>query len=92
MPDIDVTDTRAVVKQALVEVLEKDLPELTDETRLFGDLGLDSTSVIDLLMSLEDSLGLQIDPDELTAEAFDTFASLTGYVANCLAATQEPVG
>lgn len=92
MPDIDVTDTRAVVKQALVEVLEKDLPELTDETRLFGDLGLDSTSVIDLLMSLEDSLGLLIDPDELTAEAFDTFASLTGYVANCLAATQEPVG
>lgn len=92
MPDIDVTDTRAVVKQALVEVLEKDLPELTDDTRLFGDLGLDSTSVIDLLMSLEDSLGLRIDPDELTAEAFETFATLTGYVANCLAATQEPVG
>jgi acyl carrier protein len=90
MPDID--DTRAVVKQALVDVLEKDLPELTDDTRLFGDLGLDSTSVIDLLMSLEDSVGLLIDPDELTAEAFDTFGTLTGYVASCLAAAQEPVG
>jgi len=90
MPDID--ETRAVVKQALVDVLEKDLPELADDTRLFGDLGLDSTSVIDLLMSLEDSIGLLIDPDELTAEAFDTFGTLTGYVAGCLAAAQEPVG
>jgi acyl carrier protein len=92
MPDIDTTDTRALVEQALAEVLDKDLPGLTDDTRLFGDLGLDSTSVIDLLMSLEDSLGLRIDPDQLTAEAFETFGTLTGYVATCLAVAQEPVG
>ena len=88
--------TRAVVKQVLAEVLNREIPDLGDDTRLLGDLGLDSTSVIELLVALEDSLGVQFDPDHLTIDIFDTFATLVGYVAHCEAAqgeaAQERVG
>jgi acyl carrier protein len=86
------TDIQNSLKDALADVLKKDLPELTADTRLFSDLALDSTSVIELLMALEDTLGLQIDPDELTPEVFETFGALTAYVAGCLGAGEpEPV-
>ncbi len=81
MTDIDLTKTRAAVRQALAEVLNRELPDLAGDTRLLGDLGLDSTSVIELLVALEDSVGVQFDPDQLTIEIFDTFATLVDYVA-----------
>lgn len=76
-PDIEIRDA---LRAALVETLGGDVPELTDELRLFGDLGLDSTNVIELLMALEDSLGLEIDPDQLLPEAFESVRSLSDYI------------
>ena len=85
-------DIQKALRDALADVLKKDLPDLAEGTRLFSDLALDSTSVIELLMELEDTLGLQIDPDELTPDVFETFGALTAYVAACLGADQpEPV-
>jgi acyl carrier protein len=91
IPDIDRTEVRNGLNKALAEVLKGEVPELTDDLRLFGDLALDSTSVIELLMALEDSLGLLIDPDELTAAAFETVGSLTSYLLECLTAGRKPV-
>ncbi|APS19059.1 phosphopantetheine-binding protein [Streptomyces filamentosus] len=73
------------VRIALSSVLNKELTELDESTRLFDDLALDSTSVIELLMGLEDSIGLEIDPDDLEPEAFGTVGTLTDYVADSLA-------
>jgi acyl carrier protein len=68
------------VRVSLAEVLNRELPPLTETTRLFEDLALDSTSVIELLMGLEDTIDLEIDPDELEPEVFQTVASLTDYI------------
>lgn len=68
------------VRISLSEVLNRELPELTEQTRLFEDLALDSTSVIELLMGLEDTIGLEIDPDDLEPEVFQTVARLTDYI------------
>lgn len=65
---------------ALSEVLGREVTDLSTESRLFEDLALDSTSVIELLMSLEDTIGLEIDPDELGPEVFRTVGSLTDYI------------
>jgi acyl carrier protein len=70
----------AQVREALSAVLGKDAGGLGPELGLFDDLGMDSTSVIELLMSLEDTTSLQIDPDELLPEVFATVGSLTDYV------------
>ncbi|WP_062216608.1 acyl carrier protein [Streptomyces sp. NBRC 109706] len=68
------------LRVALSAVLNKEFDTLTPELRLFEDLALDSTSVIELLMSLEDTIGLEIDPDELGPEVFQTVDSLSDYV------------
>jgi acyl carrier protein len=69
------------LRSSLTEVLNREVPELREEARLFDDLSLDSTSVIELLMSLEDTVGLEIDPEELGPEVFQTVASLVDYIA-----------
>jgi acyl carrier protein len=68
------------VRLALSSVLNRDLPDLSEESRLFEDLGLDSTSVIELLMSLETSINLEIEPDSLEPEVFMTVGSLADYI------------
>ena len=73
------------VRDALSTVFNRDLPDLAEESRLFEDLGLDSTSVIELLMSLENSIDLEIDPDSLEPEVFMTVRSLADYIEASLA-------
>jgi acyl carrier protein len=68
------------VRLALATVLNRDLPDLSEDARLFEDLGLDSTSVIELLMSLETSINLEIEPDSLEPEVFMTVRSLANYI------------
>jgi|HubBroStandDraft_4_1064222.scaffolds.fasta_scaffold228047_2 acyl carrier protein len=68
------------VHTALSAVLNREIVNFGPQLRLFEDLDVDSTSVIDLLMSLEDTIGLEVDPDELGPEVFQTVGSLTDYV------------
>lgn len=65
---------------ALSEVLGRDLPDLPEETRLFEDLSLDSTTILELLMALEDVLGVVVDPDTLEPDHFTTLGTLADYV------------
>lgn len=76
------------VKAALAEVLQRALPEVGEHTRLFEDLHLDSTSVLELLMALEDSVDLVVDPEQLRPEDFQTIGSLVDYAS---AQLTEPV-
>ncbi|SDW50078.1 acyl carrier protein [Amycolatopsis xylanica] len=73
-------ETVEAVKVALAEVLQRELPEISESTRLFDDLHLDSTSVLELLMALEDALGIEVEPEELRAEDFTTVGSLAEYL------------
>jgi acyl carrier protein len=77
---MDRTEIRETVRVALSTVLNRQIDRLDDEQRLLEDLSLDSTGVIELLMSLEDSAGLLIDPDELQPEVFATVRTLIDYV------------
>jgi acyl carrier protein len=73
---MDRTEITEHVRIALASVLNREIPALTEQLRLFEDLALDSTSVIELLMGLEDTIDLQIDPDELEPEVFRTVGTL----------------
>ncbi|MFB7226344.1 acyl carrier protein [Streptomyces fimicarius] len=70
----------AQVETALSEVLEREVTGLTEDIRLFEDLHLDSTSVMEMLMELEDSMKIVIDPENLDMDDFQTIATLTGYL------------
>ncbi|MEU4805230.1 acyl carrier protein [Actinosynnema sp. NPDC023587] len=65
----------------LAQVLDYDLPELTERSRLFDELGLDSTGVFELLMQLEEALEVEFDTDNLEMAHFETVRSLADFVA-----------
>jgi acyl carrier protein len=54
------------------------------DTRLFDDLGLDSTSALELLMRIEDATGVEFDDDTLEQQHFETVGSLVGYTLDQL--------
>ncbi|MEV7066393.1 acyl carrier protein [Streptomyces collinus] len=72
------------VETALTEVLEREVSGLTADVRLFEDLHLDSTSVMEMLMSLEDSMDVAIDPETLDMDDFMTVGTLTAYLQRLL--------
>jgi acyl carrier protein len=73
----------AVVIAAVGAVLNQELADATEETKLFDDMGMDSTGVLGLLMELEDRLGIEVDPDDLEQKHLVSIGSLTDYVELC---------
>jgi acyl carrier protein len=70
----------SAVEQALSEILERPVTDLAEDARLFEDLHLDSTSVLELLMALEDSVDISVDPEELEMDNLKSVGALTDYV------------
>lgn len=68
------------IETALTEVLEREVSGLTEDTRLFDDLHLDSTSVLELLMALEDIVGITVDPETLDMDDFRSVGTLASYL------------
>nr|MDT0656948.1 acyl carrier protein [Micromonospora sp. DSM 115978] len=63
----------------LAEMVRRDPATITAQTRLFDDLAFDSTSVLELLMQLEDTLGTEVDPFTVVPSDFETVGSLVEY-------------
>ena len=78
LPD---TQIHAAIVAALSEVVGTELTGVTTETRLFDDLNLDSTSVLGLLMALEDSLDIQVEPENLEQRHLETVGALAEFLA-----------
>ncbi|MFD8233730.1 acyl carrier protein [Streptomyces sp. NPDC059696] len=73
------TDVTAAMETALSKVLDRPVTDLSGQTKLFDDLHLDSTTMLEMLMELEDSLGLEVDPEELEADDFETVDTFTDF-------------
>jgi acyl carrier protein len=76
-------DRERVVKAisaALADVLARELPTITEDSRLFDELGLDSTGVFELLMAIEEALDIQFDTDTLEMGHFASVRSLADFV------------
>ncbi|MFD5752240.1 acyl carrier protein [Streptomyces sp. NPDC059092] len=68
------------LENALTDVLERAVTGLTGDVKLFADLHLDSTTMLEMLMFLEDSIGLVVDPEELDADDFVSVDTFTDFV------------
>jgi acyl carrier protein len=72
-----------VIEVALGAVLDREVPDLTEDTQLFDDLRLDSSSVLELLMLVEDATGITVDPEELDIDRLRSVGSFADYVESC---------
>lgn len=77
LPDLD------AVKVVLVETLGLDAraDAIDASTPLLGSLPeLDSLAVMELVVALEDTFGIAIEGEDVTAEAFESLVTLTALV------------
>lgn len=77
---IDQTDTFELVVKALESTLDASFTDVAYDTSLFNTLGLDSAGVLDLIMRLEDDLGVDIQTDTLDFKDFATVGSLVTFI------------
>jgi acyl carrier protein len=76
---IDIDAVKAVVVETLG--VEDRADSLDASTPLFGALPeLDSMAVLELVLELEGRFGITIEGDDVTAETFETLASLAALV------------
>ena len=66
------------VKAIVANQLNVDAEKITLETHLIEDLGADSLDAVDLIMSLEDEFGLEIDDE--SAQQARTIGELVKYI------------
>ncbi|MGH9429954.1 MAG: acyl carrier protein [Terriglobia bacterium] len=66
------------VKQLIVEQLGVDEAEVTPSAHIIDDLGADSLDIVELVMTFEESFGIEI-PDE-DAEKIQTVKDAVDYI------------
>jgi acyl carrier protein len=76
---IDIDAVKAVVVETLG--VEDRAGTLDASTPLFGSLPeLDSMAVLELVLELEQRFGITIEGEDVTADVFETLASLAAFV------------
>lgn len=81
-----VTEAREALRKALASVLEDDIPPLSDEMNLFQEFYLDSMSMLETLIELEDMLEFRVDPEELDIKDFETVGGYCSFLVQIKAA------
>jgi len=62
---MDRSDALAALRTAAVDVLQVEADKVTEAASFAEDLEADSLDLVELVMSLEDTLGITIEEDEL---------------------------
>lgn len=68
------------LRTALENVLEENVGEISDSMHMFEDFHMDSTTMLETLLELEDILGFNVDPEELNIDDFLTVSSYTDFL------------
>lgn len=68
----------AKVKEIIANQLGKDVAEVKDAASLVDDLGADSLSIVEIMMELENELGVKI-PDD-ASDKIKTVADVVGFI------------
>lgn len=66
------------LKQIVVHITK--VVDVRDDANLFEDCGLDSMSVLDLILAIEEKFRITISPDELQTELFQNISNLAQFI------------
>ncbi|MEN3308208.1 MAG: hypothetical protein V7603_4410 [Micromonosporaceae bacterium] len=65
----------------LPRVLRREVPAVSEDTRLMEELGLTSSSTLELLLELEEELQIQINVEDVDREDFASIGRLADFIA-----------
>lgn len=77
---MDQTITASLEKYIATQVLKQPSRKITNEEALISSGLIDSFSLMDLALFVEDNFGVRIEDTELNAETFDNLAQLTALI------------
>ncbi|MPZ82080.1 MAG: acyl carrier protein [Actinophytocola sp.] len=84
MEHADVTELRKRVVDSLGvllgRILGRDLPDVSEQTRLFDELGLSSSKTLELLLVVEEDLEIQVDMEDIERGDLASVGSLSDFV------------
>lgn len=81
------TDSYAILRAVLTEILSEDPGPITAATRLTEDLDLDSIRFVQFLLALEERVpGLEFNQETLSDLSFDDAGSLVAHIDGVAAA------
>jgi acyl carrier protein len=65
----------------LPRVLKQEAPSAQESTKLFDELGLSSSTTLELLLELEEELEIQIDVEDIDQGDLETIGTLANFIA-----------
>ena len=65
----------------LPRVLRREVTDVSEDTRLMEDLGLSSSTTLELLLELEEELQIQINVEDVDREDFASIGRLADFIA-----------
>ena len=74
----------ASIVELLPTVLKRQMDSVDEDTNLMHHLGLSSTTALELVLMLEESLEREISVEEMSRDDFDTVGTLATYIAGNL--------
>ncbi|MEC1686942.1 acyl carrier protein [Bacillus halotolerans] len=69
------------LKNVLAGFLNIDPSVIQDETSMFEDLGVDSTTIIEILLELEETFDVEFDVEDLEPGNLENVTSLSDYIS-----------
>lgn len=81
---IDRTATEQHIRQVISDQLGVRLVDVVDDARLQGNLNADSLDIVELVMALEEDLGIEIEDDAV--EHIQTVRQMIDYVLSLIQA------
>jgi acyl carrier protein len=78
--DAETDDTVERIIRVVSRVLSCELVDVTAQTRLFEDLGIDSVAALETMLAIEDDFDLQFNPEDVQPSNFATIGTLADLV------------
>lgn len=87
MQSIDSADEKNKIRDFVIQnFLFGDGGSLKDDTSFMGEGIIDSTGILELVMHLEETYGIQVQPDEMVPENLDSVSRVADFIARRMAA------
>lgn len=69
------------ISRLLPRVLSREIPAISEDTKLMSELGMRSASMLELLLEIEDDLDIQIEVEDIDDAAMTSVGDLADFVA-----------